>query len=80
MSRATEDALAALHGALASAFSDYLAKVKSGDVEVNASVFKEIRSFLQDNGIEQSPQPTNPMGKLLKDADALPFPGESPRH
>lgn len=79
MSKATPEALEALHGALTKAFTEYLAKVNSGEAEISASVLKELRAFINDNGIQQVPKADNGMGALLREAGKLPFPGESTR-
>lgn len=62
--RATEDALASLHGALAEAMQE---KLTSKDF--TASDLNVIRAFLKDNGIDCDGE-TNPVMKSL--ADDLP--------
>jgi len=62
--RASEDALGALHEALAQHFLDTL---KSGDAK--AADLNVIRQFLKDNGIEVVP---NTGGTLDKVAEVLP--------
>lgn len=61
---ATEDLLASLHGALA---EDMVARIKSG--EATAAEWKEIRTFLKENGIEAVPAKGSPIGDLV---DAFP--------
>lgn len=65
MSRATDDLLADLHGALAKELSRQL---KSG--EANAALLGVVRQFLKDNGIDGVPAPNSPLANLLED---LPF-------
>jgi ABC-type Zn uptake system ZnuABC Zn-binding protein ZnuA len=62
--RASEDALGALHEAVATTL---LAKVNSG--EATAADLGAAIKFLKDNGIEAIATASNPLGKL---ADALP--------
>lgn len=61
MSRATEDLLASLHGALA---EEMQRKLASG--EVTASDLNVIRQFLKDNGINSDGE-TDPKLKSLSD-------------
>ena len=78
MSKATKEAMDALHGVLAEALTNIIKDgVKTTDKDGNvvkapasAAFFKEAREFLKDNGIESLP--TAPGVKSL--ADALPFP------
>lgn len=74
MSKATEDALAMLHGALA---DEMRKRLNAG--EVDAATLNAIRQFLKDNHIEADPTKSTPL-RALKDAAAdalrLPFPEE----
>jgi hypothetical protein len=65
MSKATEDELDKLHGALASQLAE---KIKSG--EATAADMAVARQFLKDNGIQSLPRPKSGLGEL---ADSLPF-------
>lgn len=75
MSKATEDALAALHGALA---DEMRKRLQSG--EVDAATLNAIRQFLKDNHVEADPAKSPPLRALREAEDALrlPFPGEVP--
>lgn len=70
MSKATEDSLNSLHGALAEVLMEAI-KAKDEDGKVNASVLSVARQFLKDNGVEALPD-KNPGLKSL--AESLPFP------
>lgn len=70
MSKATEDLLASLHGALALHFKDLLDSAKSGEKQLTASEMNVIRQFIRDNGIEAIATESNPLGQLT---EALPF-------
>jgi hypothetical protein len=74
--KATPEALEALHGLLAGHLADQIAAAKKSGDPLPASLVKEIREFLKDNGVEQNALPTNPIGKLAGDVESLPFPGE----
>lgn len=76
--KASNEALGALHGALADHLKLQIEAAKKDGSQLPASLVKEIREFLKDNGVEQVPTLTNPVGKLLDGAAALPFPGEAP--
>ncbi len=65
MSKATEDALADLHGAMAEAMATKL----ENPAEVTASDLNVIRQFLKDNGIEADPATSK---KLKSITDNLP--------
>ena len=67
MSKATQTALEALHGALA---KDLTRRIKDG--EATAADLSVARQFLKDNNIDSIAKPDNPLGNL---AAALPFPG-----
>ena len=54
--RATDDSLGGLHEVLADSYAKYLADVKSGAVEPDPRMMKEIREFLKDNSIEAIPE------------------------
>lgn len=65
MSKATQEALSALHGALARQLA---AKIDSG--EATAADLAVARQFLKDNGVDAIPTGSNGLGKL---AEQLPF-------
>ncbi len=65
MSKATEDALNALHGDLARTLAE---KIRSG--EATAADMAVARQFLKDNNVQSLPTPKNAMGEL---AASLPF-------
>jgi hypothetical protein len=65
MSKASNQSLDDLHGALAKALAE---KIKSGDA--TAADMAVARQFLKDNGIESVPMQSNPLGQL---ASKLPF-------
>ena len=70
-SKATEDVLDALHGALA---KELMRKVKSG--EATAADLSVVRQFLKDNNIDAVPRDGSPLNDLVNE---LPFqPGEDP--
>lgn len=72
MSRATEEALSALHGALAKSLTD---KILNG--EATAADLNVARAFLKDNNIDVAPS----TAKVLPDlAKLLPFavPADNP--
>lgn len=64
--KASQDALEALHGQLATTLKN---KIASDDC--TAADLAVARQFLKDNGIESLPTSGNPLGKL---AEQLPFP------
>lgn len=65
-SKATTEALDALHGALAENL-----KIKIADGTATAADLSVARQFLKDNGIDAVPRPGNPISELAK---SLPFP------
>ena len=65
-SKATEDLLGQLHGALALHFKSLL----EGEKPLTASELNVIRQYLKDNGIEAIATESNPLGQLT---EALPF-------
>jgi hypothetical protein len=67
VSKATTDTLGALHSALA----EKMAAMLRGE-DVPASVLKEIREFLKDNGINADGENSVPLQNLT---DTLPFTG-----
>ena len=79
MSKASQDALAGLHGLLAKAFSSIIAEGveiigKDGSaqrVTAPAAYLKEAREFLKDNGVEALPTANKDIQNL---AATLPFP------
>lgn len=85
MSKATPEAMGALHGALAEHFADILKNgelVPTTDSEGNtvytrvkpgAAMMAQIRQFLKDNHIEATAVKGKPLAGLL---DELPFDGE----
>lgn len=74
--KATEELLNQLHGTLAEHLRDQIRLAQAGGEPLPASLVKEIREFLKDNGIESLPSSGNPVGRLLEEAKSLPFPGE----
>jgi hypothetical protein len=64
--KASNDAMAELHNALATVLAD-----KLGEEEVQPAMLNVARQFLKDNGIENNVVAGNPMD-ILKDAE-LPF-------
>jgi hypothetical protein len=64
--KASQDALEALHGAMAKCLAD---KIRSG--EATAADLAVARQFLKDNGIDAIPTADNPLGALTA---SLPFP------
>ena len=77
MSKATEDVLAALHGAMAEAMAK---KLKDGTA--TASDLSVIRQFLKDNGINSDPT-SDPKTKRLSDmlpTDLDDLEGDSPTY
>lgn len=78
--KAPLDVLEALHGELAESLREAIKKCRKAGEPLPASLVKEIREFLKDNGIEQIPNPANPLGGLSAAAVGLPFPGEVPDH
>jgi len=68
MSKATNDALSALHGALATALAD---KIKEGTA--TAADLSVAKAFLKDNGITATPVPGSPLANLLDTAPDAPF-------
>jgi hypothetical protein len=69
MSRATVEALGELHGKLADTLSKQLEKD-----DVSASLIKEAREFLKDNGIEAVAGKSE---KMLKLVQHIPFEGDA---
>lgn len=65
MSKATEEQLNALHGALAQALAD---KIRSG--EATAADLSVARQMLKDNNVSTLPTKGSPLGDL---ADSLPY-------
>lgn len=66
MSKASKQALDALHGAIAKALADKIA-----DGTATAADLSVARQFLKDNGIDGIAAPGSPLKSL---ADTLPFP------
>jgi hypothetical protein len=66
--KASEEALDALHGALAKTLAE---RIKSG--EATAADMAVARQFLKDNGIDAIPKQSKPLKDL---AASLPFPGD----
>lgn len=76
--KAAEELLNQLHGSLAAHLLDQIKSAQGAGEPLPASLVKEIREFLKDNGVESLPQPGSPVGRLLDEAKSLPFPGEPP--
>jgi hypothetical protein len=66
--KASEEALDALHGAIAKALAE---RIKDGSA--TAADLAVARQFLKDNGIDAVPKQSKPLKDL---AASLPFPGE----
>lgn len=88
MSRASKQAMDALHGALATTFKDILEngeKVvdkETGEVvraTPGASMLNAVRQFLKDNGVEAAPG-TSPEVDALTRKSALPFQPKPDEH
>ena len=65
MSKATDELLNALHGALA---SEFMRRIKDGTA--TAADLSAARQFLKDNGIDAIPTKDSPLGNLVEN---LPF-------
>ena len=68
MSKATEEVMDLLHGALAKKFADLL----KGDEPPTAAELNVIRQFLKDNGINAVPRDKSPLGDLLNQLPEFP--------
>lgn len=90
MSKASEEALEALHNALAETLAAGVKDIKraignpaAGEIKGAAALLNVARQFLKDNGVESLPNPGSPTKSLL---DEMPFevheesPGTHPKH
>lgn len=73
MSKATEDALAELHGSLAKRMKRML----EGEDPLTASDLGAIRQFLKDNGIQADGKTNDDLGSIADDLPDLDDPGNS---
>ena len=72
MSRAKDDLLDALHGALA---DEFIKRIKDGTA--TAADLSAARQFLKDNGVNAVPAPGSPVNNLM---ETLPFSAEDDQH